>query len=113
MSFTTFELTELDNFIDFMHEGEESTLSALRIQERLSSPFIPPFDKYPEQNIEVPHNPKSKYHNAKTQKLTAKSIQRARERCEKLQAKKNTYLTIKNARIRKYDCPLSFGACAI
>jgi hypothetical protein len=147
MTFTTSELTELDQFLDFMYDGEESTLFALRIQERLSSPFIPPFDHFPEQNVEVPHKLKptkylSKYADAKTQKFTGKSIQRAasensisqrgipspskealqshihskmlHEKYERLQAKKKTYQTIKNARICKYDWfPLSFGACEI
>jgi hypothetical protein len=82
MPFTASELTEIDQFFDFMCDGEESTLFALRVQERLASPFIPPFDYYPEQNVEVPHKPKptkylSKYANAKTQKFTGKSIRRA------------------------------------
>lgn len=145
MPFTASELTELDQFFDFMCDGEESILFALRIQERLASPFIPPFDYYPEQNVEVPHKPKptkyvSKYGNIKTQKYTGKSIRRAasdnsisqrgipspskealqshihskmlHDKYERLQAKKKTYQTIKNARICKYDwSPLSFGAC--
>jgi hypothetical protein len=85
--YTAFEemdqINEINDEISFQLDGEESTLVALQIQERLAYPFIPVVDPFPEESFEVPYSRRTIWSRAKneadpkTQKFTGKSIRRA------------------------------------
>ena len=81
------DINEINYEMSFQLDGEESTLLALQIQERLAYPFIPVVDPFPEESFEVPYSRRTicqgslaKYENMadpKTQKFTGRSIRRA------------------------------------
>ena len=80
------QINEINDEISFQLDGEESTLVALQIQERLAYPFLPVVDLFPEEGFEVPYSrrvtcqrlPKdTKMADPKTQKFTGRSIRRA------------------------------------
>ena len=82
------QINEINDEISFQLDGEESTLVALQIQERLAYPFIPVVDQFPEESFEVPYSRRTicqgslaKYDtnmaDPKTQKFTGRSIRRA------------------------------------
>lgn len=80
------EINEIYDEISFQLDGEESTLVALQIQERLAYPFIPVVDPFPEEGFEVSYSRRkicqgvskdTKMADPKTQKFTGRSIRRA------------------------------------
>lgn len=79
------QINEINDEISFQLDGEESTLVALQIQERLAYPFIPVVDPFPEESFEVPYSRRTICQGSlakdmadpKTQKFTGKSIRRA------------------------------------
>ena len=81
--FTKEEMKQMNDEITFQIDGEESTLNALRVQERLAHPYIPATDPPSHEQFEMPQSSKAfhkktmKLTESKDQKFTGKSIRRA------------------------------------